>query len=405
MRQIQRLTDLQARRATTSGLYADGGGLYLQVRSATARSWLFRFTLRGKSREMGLGTLAGTSLAEARREADRCRQLCRQGIDPIEERRSKTQSEATSKIRFMDCAAAFIALQRAAGVWRNEKHGHQWNNTLETYVAPFVREKPINVIDVPTVLEILEPIWVAKPETARRVRGRLERILDWAKAKGYRTGDNPAAWRGHLENLLPTRPKSVKQRHHPALPYQELPQFMEQLAQRGGAAARALEFAILTAARTGEVLGAKRTEVTGAVWTIPPERMKTFQLHKVPLSDVAVSLVQRFENSGYLFPATSTPDKSLSNAALLAVLKRMHRSDLTVHGFRSTFRDWAAECTDYPREVIEMALAHSIDNKVEAAYRRGDLFEKRRRLMDDWAAFCHSFHGNTVLRFPGTRHG
>ena len=380
------------------GRYSDGLGLYLQVGDGANKSWLFRYQLEGKKRQMGLGPLHAVSLSDARTRAEECRRKLVDGIDPIEERRMQKASArlATSKAHtFKECAEA---LMRSKGPeWQNAKHSKQWGSTLETYVYPTIGELNVSDIDTGMMLQILEPIWSTKPETARRVRGRVETILDWAKARGWREGENPAMWRGHLDKLLPSLKKASNVRHHPALPYAELGTFYEKLVNQGGVAAEGLRFLILTAARTSEVTGVTWDEIDldERVWTIPADRMKANRHHRVPLSDEATGIVQRMleaKHGKYVFPGGSG-DGSLSNAAFTQVLKRMKCRDITVHGFRSTFRDWGAEQTAYPSEVLEMALAHTVGSKVEAAYRRGDLFEKRRRLMADWASFCQRAKG------------
>lgn len=373
------------------GMHADGGGLYLQVTSDAARSWIFRYTLNGVSREMGLGSAFTFGLADARAKARDCRQLCHDGIDPIEardKRRALQLTEAAKGETFARCAAAYIDAHRAG--WRNGKHAEQWANTLGTYVEPVFGALPAAAIDTAMVVKVLEPIWTAKPETASRVRGRIEAVLDWATARGYRQGENPARWRGHLDKLLPARSKVRRVRHHAALPYDELPDFMRELHQQEGEGAKALEFLILTAARTGEVIGAREAEVNRRekIWTIPADRIKGGRDHRVPLSTPAMALLRDGGDAGAFVFTGGKEGQGLSNMALLALLERMGRSDLTSHGFRSTFRDWAAERTNYPNHVVEMALAHAVGDKVEAAYRRGDLFEKRRRLMAEWARFC-----------------
>jgi integrase len=393
-REIGRLSSAKIRSAKRPGMYADGGGLYLHVGPTGAKSWIYRFMLRGKAREMGLGPLHTIGLAEARQRTLDCRRQRFDGIDPLEARnaeRAKAKLDAAKAITFDACAEAYIAAHRAA--WRNTKHAGQWNATLRTYVSPAIGKLPIAAIDTGLVTKILGPIWTEKPETASRVRGRVESILDYATTLGWRTGENPARWRGHLENVLPARSKVRKVEHHAALPWAEIGPFMAELRQQEGVGARALEFAILTAARTGEVIGARWSEVdlAAAVWTIPAERMKAGAEHRVPLSQAAMDVLRRMEPmrdapDGFVFPGQQR-GRPLSNMTLLAVLKRMRRPDLTTHGFRSSFRDWCAETTGYPHEVAEAALAHAISDKTEAAYRRGDLFEKRRRLMAEWAAF------------------
>lgn len=393
---VGRLTALKVAKVKRPGFYADGAGLYLQVtgdgETRVAKSWIFRFTLRGRSREMGLGSLSTFGLAEARVKAAECRKLTYDGVDPIEARkaiRAKAVMDAAAALTFRDCTKRYIEAQRSG--WRNAKHAAQWSSTIKTYAEPVIGALPVQGIDTTLVMKIIEPLWSTKSETASRLRGRIEAVLDWATVRGYRQGDNPARWRGHLDKLLPARTKVSKVKHHAALPYRELPKFMAALRGQDGVSARALEFLILTAARTGEVIGALPAEIKDKVWTVPAGRMKGSKEHRVPLSAPALAVADKqSEHRGvFLFPGAKD-DKPLSNMAMLALLERMERSDLTAHGFRSTFRDWAAECTNYPNEVVEMALAHTINSKVEAAYRRGDLFEKRKSLMSDWAEFCSS---------------
>jgi integrase len=341
---------------------------------------------------MGLGSLTTVSLAKAREFAGECRRIRLQGIDPIDHRngvRAAARLDAAKAITFDECRGAYIAAHKAG--WRNAKHRAQWANTLATYVSPVFGKLPVQTVDVALVMKVLEPIWSTKPETASRLRGRIERILDWAKARGFRSAENPARWRGHLDHLLPARSKVRKVKHHAALPFSEIAAFMAALRERDGVAGLALEFAILTAARTGEVLGATWDEIDlrTRTWTIPADRMKGQRQHRVPLSDDAIGLLGRMQTlkaNEFVFPGDR--GKPLSNMALLMMLRRMGRGDLTTHGFRSSFRTWAAECTGFSREVVEAALAHIIENKVEAAYQRGDLFEKRRRLIAEWAKYC-----------------
>lgn len=345
---------------------------------------------------MGLGPVHTVTLAEARETATECRRMLREGIDPIEARKvelHQRQLEAASSMTFRECAEAYITAHEAG--WRNVKHAAQWRNTLKTYAYPKFGDLPVQAVDTGLVMKALEPIWYDKTETASRVRGRIESVLDWATARKYREGENPARWRGHLDKLLPARSKVQRVEHHAALGYDDMGAFMVALREHSGVSARGLEFLILTAARTGEVLGAKWEEVDlgKKVWTIPASRMKAENAHRVPLSPVAVTILEGMatlketETAEYVFPG-ARKGRPLSNMAFLQLLKRMERGDLTAHGFRSTFRDWASERTAYPREVAEMALAHTIGDKVEAAYRRGDLFDKRQRLMEDWAEFC-----------------
>ena len=392
---IEKLSAVRIARLKKPGLYADGGGLYLQVSGDGAehitKSWIFRFMISGRAREMGLGSFATFSLADAREKAAQCRKLQDEGIDPIEARkaqRAQQALEAAKSMTFKDCAEKYIRAHKMG--WRNAKHAAQWDSTLKTYAEPIMGKLPVQSIDTVLVTKVLEPIWSTKAETASRLRGRIEVILDWATVQGLRAGENPARWRGHLDKLLPARSRIQRIKHHAALPYADIPAFMLNLRAQDGIAARALEFLILTAARTGEVISAQHMEVANNVWIVPAERMKGRKEHRVPLSGPAIALItkmQREYGSNFIFPGAD-PKKPLSNMAMLQLLERMKRHDLTAHGFRSTFRDWASECTNFPSEVVEMALAHTIDNKVEAAYRRGDLFNKRVTLMNDWARYC-----------------
>jgi integrase len=375
------------------GYYSDGGGLYLKVSGAAGRSWVFRYRVAGRLREMGLGSAHTISLADARQAATECRKLRVQGVDPIDARRNdriRAKLEAATGMTFRECAERYVAAHRVG--WRNAKHAEQWRSTLATYTFPIFADLPVQAIDLGLVMKAIEPLWATKTETASRLRGRIESILDWAATRGYRTGDNPARWRGHLDNLLPKRTKVRKVQHHAALPYAQVGSFIEALHRQQGIAAMALEFCILTATRTSETIGARWEEVDldGAVWTIPADRIKAGKEHKVPLPTPATAILRRLaaaRSSAFVFPGGKA-GRPLSNMALLALLRRMGRPDLTVHGFRSAFRDWAAELTNFPREVCEMALAHTIGDKVEAAYRRGDLFAKRRQLMEGWARYC-----------------
>jgi integrase len=411
---IGKLKALNVAREKRPGSYGDGGGLYLQVTEAGTKSWIYRYWVaerdsvtgevvldpatnktRGRSREMGLGSYITVSLAEARDRALECRKLREHGIDPIDARehaRRKAAVEQIKSLKFKDAAIAYMAAHRAA--WKNDKHAAQWTATLETYAYPVIGDLQLHLIDTTLVMKVIEPIWSTKPETASRVRGRMELVLDWATVRGYRHGDNPARWRGHLDKLLPARSKVRKTEHHSALAYADLPAFLAKLREQDGVAARALEFTILTAARTSEALGATNGEIDRKekIWTVPGERMKAGKEHRVPLPDRALAVLDQINRLGgdkgdFVFPGGRL-GKPLSNMAMLAVLQRMGRADLTVHGFRSTFRDWAAERTNFPNEVVEMALAHAVVDKTEAAYRRGDLLEKRGRLMAAWAAFC-----------------
>jgi integrase len=392
-REIHRLTAIEVKHAEP-GWHADGGNLYLQVSrgkgEAVRKSWVFRFGWGGKERWMGLGSLDLVGLKEARWKALECRQALLDGIDPLEQRKASKAAARLANARSMtfdQCRDAYIEAHRAS--WRNVKHAAQWTATLKTYVTPVFGKLPVQQVDRNLVLRALEPIWSKKPETARRVRGRIERILDFAEAREYRPqGTNPARLLP-IKTALGAQAKGVK--HHAALPYDEIGSFMRVLRKRDGVAARALEFAILTAARTSEVIGATWDEFNLAerIWIVPVSRMKGGREHRVPLSDAALSVLQSMsaaKQNAYVFPGDRR--ETLSNMALEMTLRRMKRADVTVHGFRSSFRDWAAERTNFPREVAEAALAHVVGDKVEAAYRRGDLFLKRRQLMDAWARFC-----------------
>ncbi len=398
-RPVHRLTAKAVERAKEPGYYCDGGGLYLQVSATASKSWIFRYTRHRRSREMGLGSERDVSLAQARTRAEDARRQLAGGVDPLAAREGDKAQEnlrEAGSIGFAECAKKYIAAHKAG--WRNEKHAEQWTNSLETYAGPVLGGLAVRDVDTALVLRVLEPIWSAKPETASRIRGRIERILDYARVRGYRSGENPARWRGHLDKLLPSALNRKGRKHHAALPYDELPAFMKALRAQSGNAARALEFLILTAARTGEVIGCeseKEIDLKKAIWVIPAGRMKAGKEHRVPLSPRAIKVLEGQPEGKYLFPG-GKEGAPLSNMAMLELLKRMGRDELTVHGFRSTFRDWAAERTSYPGEVCEMALAHAITDSVEAAYRRGDLFEKRRMLMLDWARFCDAWKGDVV---------
>ncbi|HXQ51493.1 MAG TPA: integrase arm-type DNA-binding domain-containing protein [Stellaceae bacterium] len=425
---LGKLKALTVERVKAPGMLGDGGGLYLQItergvdendKPIVAKSWLFRFRLHGHtsktgkptSREMGLGPFPDVTLEEARGKAMDCRRLCREGVDPIDARnaaRARAALEAVQAMTFKHCIKGYIKSHREG--WRNSKHAGQWESTLSTYAEPLIGALPVRSIETGHVMKVLEQevrtgddkiasLWSAKTETASRLRGRIESVLDWAKVRGYREGENPARWRGHLDQLLPSRAKVQKIQHHAALPYDNLPDFMVALQAQEGVGARALEFAILTAARTGEVIGAQWAEIdlTEKIWIVPATRMKAAKQHRVPLSARALEILEGIDPvaaserqndvNSFVFPGRK-PGEPLSNMAFLMLLRRMDRGDLTAHGFRSSFRDWAAERTSFPNDVAEMALAHTVSGKVEAAYRRGDLFERRRRIMADWATFC-----------------
>jgi integrase len=393
-RRVHRLSPLRIK-TLGPGFHADGLNLYLQVTDTGARSWIFRYGRNGKTTDVGLGSIHTTSLAEARDLAHEARRLLRDGIDPLEARRATKQQRALASaktITFKAAADQYIAAHCAG--WRNVKHAGQWRDTLATYAHPVIGTLAVRAIDTGLVMQVLEALWKTRAETASRLRGRIESILDWAKVKGYRDGENPARWRGHLDKLLPKKSKVRKPEHHAALPYREMPEFLVELRKQQGIAARALELTILCATRSTETIGARWKEIDLAekVWTVPAERMKGGREHRIPLSDHALAILEEMKPSrdlegGFVFPGAQR-GKPLSENAMYVRLQRMGRADLTVHGLRSTFRDWAAERTSYPNHVVEMALAHAIPNAVEAAYRRGDLFDQRRKLMSAWSAFC-----------------
>jgi integrase len=397
------LNKLDPRTAVTikaPGRHSDGGGLNLSVDTTGRRRWVFMYTWEGKRTELGLGGGSDMSLANAPKEAGTLRTILASGGDP------RSAREKQERQTFGEVADAYVEAMRPS--WRNAKHAAQWAMTLTKYAAP-IRPRMVETISTRDILEVLQPLWQRTPETAERLRGRIENVLDAAKAKGLRTGENPARWRGHLDQLLPRRQR-LSRGHHTALPYADVPAFMADLRGREATAARALEYAILTAARSGEVLGATWAEIDleGAVWTVPATRMKAGREHRVPLSAPAVELLRALEAardaekakpSDPVFPSAKG-GKPLSSMAMAMLLRRMG-SAVTAHGFRSAFRDWASETTGFPHEVCEMALAHTIGNKAEAAYRRGDLFNKRRGLMDAWASYCGENAGNVVRLAAG----
>lgn len=393
---------LSARRVTTEskpGLYSDGGGLYLQVSKSGARSWIYRFMMNRKVRDMGLGSVLDFSLAEVRDKARDCRQLVRDGIDPIEQRnatRSARMAENRKSQSFEDCAEDYLKAHSSA--WKNPKHRQQWENTLSTYVHPIIGKLSVKDIDTHLVKKVLDPIWKTKTETATRVRGRIERILDWATVQELRHGENPARWKGHLDHLLPAPTKLKRVQHHKALPYQDMYNLMEELEAADGTSALGLRFLILTAARSGEVRLTTWNEIDfeKKTWTIPAERMKAGKEHIVPLCSQAVDILrtmEKYRESDLVFPGNKK-GRPLSDMAFTQLLRRMDRTDITAHGFRSSFRDWAGETTAFPREVIEAALAHQLKDKTEAAYFRSNLLDKRRKLMDAWAKHCNTASGS-----------
>ena len=383
------------------GKHSDGGGLYLRIdgdHGANRRRWIFRFVWRGRTKEMGLGGCAEVSLAEARRARDVAEQDLRAGQDPIEARRQAARADA-GKLTFGQMADELIAAK--ASEWRNAKHRAQWGMTLETYAAP-LRSRPVDEIDTEAVLAVLQPLWQAKPETASRLRGRIEAVLDAARAKGHipRNEANPARWRGHLDKLLPKRAKLTRG-HHAAMDYDDVPAFIAKLREREAMAALALEFLILTAARSGEVYGARWPEIdfAKALWTVPAERMKAAREHRIPLSCRALAILERLSEArtGEFVFAGQRAGQPLSGMAMEMMLRRMEAEGVTVHGFRSAFRDWAGNETHFARELAEAALAHVIGDKSEQAYRRGDALEKRRALMEAWAEYCEPKQGGNIV--------
>lgn len=388
---INKLAATKVNRVTKPGRYGDGAGLWLQVAKAGTKSWIFQFSWRGRARQLGLGSLRAVSLADARKKAADARAMVAKNIDPIatkREARRQVEAVAARQLRFEDAAEDYIEVH--APGWRNPKHRDQWSATLKNYAYPVIGKLDVADIETSHILKILRPIWNEIPETAGRVRGRIENVLDAAKAAGHRSGDNPARWKGHLDHLLPPLTKIKKVRHHPALPYEKMPDFMALLRKREGISARALEVLILTASRTGALIGMQDCELDldDGVWTVPASRMKGGKEHLVPLCGRAVRILRalpRDKSNPHLF-AGSSDGSHITTAAMLALMKRI-APEYVPHGFRSTFTDWANETTATPHHVIEMALAHTIENKVEAAYRRGTLFEKRRELMTAWEEF------------------
>lgn len=370
------------------GYFADGGGLWLRVTPSKTRSWIFRYTRMGKTHDVGLGSYLNVSLELARKKAADMRAALGRGDDPMA-LRLEAKAQAAKRMTFKQCAEQYIEANKPG--WKNAKHGDQWTATLQTYAYPTIGQLDVAHVDTAHVLKILEPIWASKSETASRLRGRMERILAWATTRRFRSGDNPARWTHHLDTILP-RPSAVKKTsHHEALPHAQAHGFLKLVQAQAGIAPRALEFTVLTVARTSEVIGATWPEIDldQAVWTIPAGRMKAKKEHRIPLTARAVEILKEMQglrDSDFVFPGWKAKS-GLSNMAMLNLLKRVGRDDLTVHGFRSTFRDWAGETTGHAREVIEHAMAHQLKDKAEAAYARGTLFEKRRALMDDWDSY------------------
>ncbi|MAV75540.1 MAG: integrase [Cellvibrionales bacterium] len=407
MRKTHSLTAAKIKNITKPGYYADGAGLYLQVTSKGAKSWVYRFMLNNRRRDMGLGSLQAIGLSEARAVRADQQRLLTQGIDPIEHRKAskaehliKLAKASNENITFSQCAEEYINLK--ASEWRSSKSKQQWSNTMRDYVYPVMGSLPVSKISQEEVLKALNPIWNKKTETAKRVRQRIEAVLDYAKAKFYREGHNPAAWKGGLEPILPSPNKIKNVQHHKALNYEGLPSFMTQLRAQDSLGARALEFLILTCSRTGDVRGAKWDEIDfkKKIWIIPKERMKIGEEHRVPLCLEAISLLEALPRlEEFIFPGQKA-GSCLSNGAMSAVLRRMDYLDrATVHGFRTTFRTWAAEVTNYPWEICEMALAHRVGNETERAYQRGDLIEKRIQMMKAWASYC-DLQDAKIIRLP-----
>ena len=393
VRALHRLSNLKVERAKQPGMYADGGGLYLRVAEGGSKQWIYRYTTNGHNRDMGLGPVRLLTLAEARERSRAAGKLRLDGIDPIAHKHAQRGAAivaAAGAKTFKECAGGFIRDNEKK--WTHPKHRRDWERTLVRFVFPTLGNLPVASIDTPLVLKVLKPIWERTPETASRVRGRIEAVLGWATVHYLRTGDNPARWRGHLEHALPSRSEIAKVEHHAALPYTQVASFMDALRKDTSVAARCLEFITLAAVRLGEATGATWDEIDlGArTWTIPAERMKADKEHKVPLSKAAIAVLKtmrEIRQNDYVFPGFK-PGQPIGADALRELIKKLAGDDVTVHGLRSTFRDWAADCTSFPNELAEMALSHAIPSAVERAYRRGSMFEKRRQLMGAWADYC-----------------
>lgn len=394
-RSAKKLSALDVKNRTKPGRHSDGDGLYLNIASGGTKSWVFIWMKDKRRREMGLGAYPTVSLSDAREKADECRKLVASGENPLQARsqeKPKTFEQATSE---------FLASMEHG--WRNEKHREQWRTTLgEAYCKPLLN-RAVNDIDTADVLKVLTPIWQSKAETASRIRGRIERVLDFAKVKGWRTGENPALWRGHLKNALPARQKLTRG-HHSAMPYDDVPAFAERLGALESTSAKGLELLILTASRSGEILGAQWSEIDlkKGLWTVPASRMKAGKIHRVPLTERAVTILQKLHDgrvSDYVLPGAKK-DRPLSNMAFAMLMRKMKLGHYTPHGFRSAFRDWAGDETSFPREVAEAALAHAVGDQTERAYRRSDALERRRKLMEAWASFCKG--KSKVVQLHGT---
>jgi integrase len=395
-RTLHKLSAIRVQKLKVPGYHGDGGGLWLQVSPSLTKSWVFRFMLSGKSREMGLGPLHTVGLAEAREKALACRRQLLDGIDPIQARNEVRRTAAAAAARaltFDECAEQYIEAHRTG--WRNELHAKQWHDTLRQNASPHFGKLDVAMVDTALVLKALQPIWTTRTETAKRLRGRIENVLGWATARGYRSGDNPARWRDHLDQLLAAPTKIAPVVHHPALPYARMNEFMVAVRAEDSTAARAVELIVLTAARTSEVFLADWSEfdLEGKVWMVPAERMKAGKEHRVPLSAPAVRVLEKQRKltggTGLVFPRAEGDDaKPLSNMAGIFLLRRLGFGDYTVHGMRSSFRDWAADCSTAPAEVAEACLAHKVKDATIAAYARSDLLARRARLMSEWAAYC-----------------
>jgi integrase len=383
-----KLTKLQVNSLHLPGRYADGQGLYLQISRWGTKAWVLRFQIDGQPRLMGLGSVSKVSLATARLRAQAAHERLVDGRDPIELRKAERAERLLAQAKAMNFREAAMATIAAfQGQWDNPETRRQWLASLETYVFPVLGSLPVSAVDTALVVKAIEPLWSSKRTTANRLRARIESVLSWATVRGLREGDNPARWRGHLSHLLAGA--AAKTAHHKAMPYAQVPSFMAKLRTRKGSSARALEFLILTAVRTSEAIGARWSEIDGDIWTVPAARMKARQAHRVPLSTAAMVLLDELAREDEFVFIGRRAGRPLDRHAMAETLEVMGVA-VTTHGFRSTFRDWAAECTSFPGEIAEQALAHKVPNKVEAAYRRGDLLQKRHRLMQAWADFCGS---------------
>ena len=394
---LEKLSALKVKRVTKPGLYGDGRGLYLRVGDGNAKSWVLRYMLCGLAHSMGLGAVADFSLAEARERAAKYHKLAKQGIDPIEARRAERTGSSARAITLAACAEAHIANHKAA--WKGARHANQWTSSLAAYAYPTLGHLPVSWIDTAAVISVLRPIWTQKPETAARLRGRIESVLDFASSAGYRSGENPARWRGHLANLLPRKGKVAQVKHYQALPYGAIPEFMTSLRQRTGIAYCALQFAILTGVRSGEALGAiwDEFDLDAKLWTIPTERMKANRDHIVPLSDAVLAVLEKMRvirqpGADCVFPGRRR-GRPLGHGQMLRTIAALGYRGVTTHGMRSAFRDWAGDCTAFPREIAEAALAHVVGDKSETAYRRSTAIERRRGLMQAWADYRGGVNG------------